>query len=1103
MKDPSHVTAAPTSPSPHPSAVSGGAPIPWLPLPPSLSAGASAMIASAPSERWAAALQKVPYLRSILEGPTCTVYRPPTVIQLSEATGCSVSKLAGAYSDLPYLQLSPTDDSLEMAAKALVARRPAPDAEEIFWEAEYWEVLRRAKRQAQEEKERLREKKLGQREKRAVMGASNSSVGVPSPKLGGATTLSSMNSPSFATPHSRQGSLGGPYGDCGDGSPAYLHAQTAAQRTAKGLLRRARYNETHNPVQRVLVRTASLLSQNSATQSVIRCRTRPRRDSITSQQTLPGARGFQYPLSSLASEDGRSATSDSFRTPPPHIAYSHQSRELLAASLELELSTSGGPANTDTTTRSGPASAEGAKGDTMTARETAQPHNEGGSPIATRDAARKRPSTAAAAMSPDSSSSLQISSNRCSTNLRRGKVNSFPSVTAPPKSSIMQRNSATCAPLITPTALPALEPSAQQSPPPPPLQGDSGKEQKCDPLLPRSVGAIRKPVEKQPPGAEGGREGRGGGGSSSQPQLLSLSAMPRTSVGQPSAGTSSLTADEQPRFRCTTARPSPDSSNARATSSASSRPSGSAPGTSSQSASGPTVTGDSRKAKNAVAAPSLVVREATATVPTSSIGAPFIAADMKVRRNAGKRLVARADSKPLPLHPNSAHPPSGHRLDGDSAPDKAFRLSSMPPRTATVTAAASPAPPHSSFSSSTAQTTIVPQSASMPVMRAPVPKPLPSTGPAVPPAITVISTAAPSPSSSVTTRRTAAAAPSSCPPTREASLSPCFERAAAAVRAASSPAPEDGADKTLSTTSRVTVAPPTATKPPSAVTKPLRNGEAPLASRQNTTAAASEKDAKGEEAKPPAQVSSTASKADVAPPRPSNHRADEDAAAPKAAAAASACEGSVSNIAKPAWWVAVFPHSEYADAGSYYRGLLCHIQTKSIFLFGDAHRAYLLNWLNNTTFGVSNAWVMPHSPAKVLVMRERLMEELPKYIHEVHGEMQRIESSIEAIIPDIDIVPIAASYMSCATNGANRVRSRAHHCEGDRQPPDEVGRDFAVVIATDAVHCDNEDQFPGRQYAQFSTDQEAQQLAVEHGHKIIDGCLEGELDVSRVMTICD
>ncbi|CBZ29672.1 conserved hypothetical protein [Leishmania mexicana MHOM/GT/2001/U1103] len=908
MKDPSHAMAATTSSSSHPSAVDGGAPIPWLPLPPSSSsAGASAMIASAPSERWAATLQTVPYLRSILEGPTCTVYRPPTVIQLSEATGCSVSKLAGAYSDLPaitlnkiratgdqeaaaaaaaslnsdgfeYLQLSPTDDSLEMAAKALMARRPVPDAEEIFWEAEYWEVLRRAKRQAQEKKERLREKKLKQREKRAVVGASNSSVGVPSPKLGQAATLSSMNSPSFTTPHSRQTSLGGPSGDCGDVSPAYLHTQTAAQRTAKGLLRRARYNEAHNPVQRVLVRTASLLSQSSATQSVIRCRTRPRHDSITSQQTLSGARGFQYPLSSLASEDGRSATSDSFRTLPPHVVHSHPSREQLAASLELDLSTYGGPANIDITARSGPASAEAAKGDTMTDRETGQSRNEGGSSLAPRDAARKRPSTTSATVPPESSSSLQILSNRCSSDLRRGKTNSFPSVTASLKSSIVHRDSPTRASLITPTALPALEPSARQRPPPSRLRGDSDKEQKCGLLLPRSMSVIHKPVEKQPPEAEGGCEERGGG-SSPKPPLLSLLAMPRRSVGRPSAGTFFLTVDGQPRFRCTTARPSPDSSSARATSGAPSRPSGSMPGKLSKSASGFTVTGESRKAKSVLAAPPLVVREATAPVPTSSIGAPSAAADMKVRKDVGKRLVTRADLKPLPLHLNAVQPPPGHRLDCASAPDKAFRLSSMPPCTTTVTAAASPAPLQSSFSYSTAQTTIVPQSASMAVIRAPAPKPVPSAGPAMPPAITVISTAGPSPSSSVTTRRAAATPPSSCPSTQEASLSLCFGQAAAVVRPASSTVPKDGADATSSTTSRVTVAPPTAAKPPSAVAKPLRNGETPLASLQNTTAAASAKDTKGEEAKPPAQVPSTASKADVTSPQPSNHRADEDASA--------------------------------------------------------------------------------------------------------------------------------------------------------------------------------------------------------------------------------
>lgn len=34
------------------------------------------------------------------------------------------------------------------------------------------------------------------------------------------------------------------------------------------------------------------------------------------------------------------------------------------------------------------------------------------------------------------------------------------------------------------------------------------------------------------------------------------------------------------------------------------------------------------------------------------------------------------------------------------------------------------------------------------------------------------------------------------------------------------------------------------------------------------------------------------------------------------AAAASACEGCVSNVVTSAWWVAVFPHGEYADAGN-------------------------------------------------------------------------------------------------------------------------------------------------------------------------------------------
>ncbi|GET91620.1 hypothetical protein, conserved [Leishmania tarentolae] len=895
MKDSSHATPALTSSSLDTSAVSGGEPIPWLPLSPSLPSGdSSAMIASGPSERWANALQKVPYLRSILEGPTCTVYRPPTVIQLSEATGCSVSKLAGAYSDLPvitlnkikaagdqeaasaaatavspnsdgfeYLQLSPTDDSLEMAAKALMARRPVPDAEEIFWEAEYWEVLRRAKRQAKEEKERIRERKMRHREKRAVMGASSSSIGMPSPKLGGAATLSSMNSPSFATPHSRQGSLGGPSADCGDTSPSYLHAQTAAQRTAKGLLRRARYNETHNPMQRVLVRTASLLSQNSATQSVIRCRTVPRHDSITFQQTLSGARGFQYPVSSLASEDGRSATSDSFRTPPTHIVCSHPSRELLATSLELDLFTSVGPANTDTITHLDPASAECVKGDTTATREIPQPHNEGGLPIASRDTARKRSFTAAATMSPDLSS-LQISTNRCSKNRRRGKANKY-SVGTSAKSLIVHRNAATHAPLIIPTSLPTPEPSAQRRISSPLLLGDGGKEQKCSPLPSSSMGSIRKPVDKQPPVAEG-RLGEGGGGSPPQPlpqqtQLRSLPAMPRRSVGRSSADTFSVTVDGQSMSRCTTTRPLTGTNNARASDSASSRPSGMTPGTLCQSTSGSAVAGESRKAKSSPVAPSPAARETTATVPPGSSSTLSTATDVKVHKDGDKRPVTRSDMKLLPLHPNAAQPLPSRRLDHASSADKAFCCPSTPLRTTTRTAAGSTAPPHSS---STAQTAIVPQSASIPVTRAPVPKPSPSAGRATTPGIAIRST--------VTGDGTAATAPSSCAPSREASLSLCVERVTGVTAAAPSTVSSDRAAAESSAVPCVAVAPPKVTKPPSAFTTPL-------ASHQSTTAAVNAKDTTAKVATPPAQVSSTVSKADVAPLPRSDHPADENAAA--------------------------------------------------------------------------------------------------------------------------------------------------------------------------------------------------------------------------------
>ncbi|KPA84892.1 hypothetical protein ABB37_01346 [Leptomonas pyrrhocoris] len=386
-----HSNAAP------PPASASAAPRTALPWQPREVAVAPTPTSSSADDIWDATVSSIPYLSQTHFSGFSIVYKPPTVIQLSEATGCSVSELAGAYNDLPfiqlckelpsdaaatvvaadaqtfdsfdYLQLVPIDETLELATNAVRARRPVPDAEETFWEADYWEKLKRIKQEEQQRKDMRRRNKMAKEGKREANGASVSTVVLPYAYTLG-NTLSATNSPSFMTPHSRQGSLSGHVGDA-ETSPTMASLQSAQRqkRIAKGLLRRARYNESHNPSHAQLhtTRSASLASQNSIggslpqqQQPVIRCRTRPRSYSINSQQT--DVRGFQYSLSSAMSEGGRSALSDSLRTPPPlSINVVPQPREAFMTSIDLELSTSGDVTKSGATTHSRSSAARGGR----------------------------------------------------------------------------------------------------------------------------------------------------------------------------------------------------------------------------------------------------------------------------------------------------------------------------------------------------------------------------------------------------------------------------------------------------------------------------------------------------------------------------------------------------------------------------------------------------------------------------------------------------------------------------------------------------------------------------------------------------------------------
>nr|NQU93243.1 AmmeMemoRadiSam system protein B [Bacteroidota bacterium] len=66
------------------------------------------------------------------------------------------------------------------------------------------------------------------------------------------------------------------------------------------------------------------------------------------------------------------------------------------------------------------------------------------------------------------------------------------------------------------------------------------------------------------------------------------------------------------------------------------------------------------------------------------------------------------------------------------------------------------------------------------------------------------------------------------------------------------------------------------------------------------------------------------------------------------------------------------------------------------------------------------------------------------------------------------------------------------------QPRNAVwGRDFTLLITTDAVHYGDED-WGGKNFARYGTDSSGYQQAIEHEYEIISNCLTGQVDPEKM-----
>ena len=171
-----------------------------------------------------------------------------------------------------------------------------------------------------------------------------------------------------------------------------------------------------------------------------------------------------------------------------------------------------------------------------------------------------------------------------------------------------------------------------------------------------------------------------------------------------------------------------------------------------------------------------------------------------------------------------------------------------------------------------------------------------------------------------------------------------------------------------------------------------------------------------------------------------------------------------SRAGEQGWRVAISPHDDYAYVGYMYPAVLKNIKAKTILLFGVAHKAKKLKLENQIVFDSYDYWKEPYGNVKVSGIRDEIIKQLPKGIYQVNDSMQKIEHSVEAIVPflqyfnrDIEIVSILVPYMSFETMDkiAGPLAKAIKKAVNKRNL--KWGKDFAMVISTDAVHYGDEE----------------------------------------------
>jgi AmmeMemoRadiSam system protein B len=204
------------------------------------------------------------------------------------------------------------------------------------------------------------------------------------------------------------------------------------------------------------------------------------------------------------------------------------------------------------------------------------------------------------------------------------------------------------------------------------------------------------------------------------------------------------------------------------------------------------------------------------------------------------------------------------------------------------------------------------------------------------------------------------------------------------------------------------------------------------------------------------------------------------------------------------WRLAICPHDDYTYVGKLYPELLQSIKAPNLILFGVAHSAARMNIEDSLVFDSFDLWKGPWKNVPVSPVREELYNILKDRYAIINDSLQKVEHSVEAMIPflqyfnrDISIIPVLVPAMSpermdeCGKAFADAIRTVAEKHGW------VWGKDYAIVVTTDAVHYGNED-WGGSDYAFYGCDEKGNEVARKHEAEIIDNCLKGNVTPDRI-----